>query len=265
MINNTQNIQEAEKEDVDLSSFELKDKLNDKFWNGGKLDILARRKLLTIARDFISKFEISDFQIDDVIMTGSLANYNWSEEYSDIDLHIVVDFRDINDDVDLVKAFFDAVKNKWNQDHERIKIYGYPVEVYVQDVNEKHTSSGVYSVLYDEWIIEPSLDKFKKQMDDVDDNDIQEVAASFMNEIEDLEERTEAVDQNTPYDELEGLMDDAYELRDRIKDVRNSDLGSTGTELSTGNLIFKTLRRNGYLERLRDVRRNLYDLIHSLE
>ena len=265
MINNTQNIQEAEKEDVDLSSFELKDKLNDKFWNGGKLDILARRKLLTIARDFISKFEISDFQIDDVIMTGSLANYNWSEEYSDIDLHIVVDFRDINDDVDLVKAFFDAVKNKWNQDHERIKIYGYPVEVYVQDVNEKHTSSGVYSVLYDEWIIEPALDKVKKQMDDVDDNDIQEVAASFMNEIEDLEERTEAVDQNTPYDELEGLMDDAYELRDRIKDVRNSDLGSTGTELSTGNLIFKTLRRNGYLERLRDVRRTLYDLIHSLE
>ena len=265
MSNNSQNIQEVEKEDVDLSSFELKDKLNDKFWKGGRLDILARRKLLTIARDFISKFEISDFKIDDVIMTGSLANYNWSEEYSDIDLHIVVDFREINDDVDLVKSFFDAVKNNWNQDHESIKIYGYPVEVYVQDVNEKHTSSGVYSVLYDKWIIEPSLDKFKKQMDDVDDNDIQEVAASFMNEIEDLEERTEAVDQNTPYDELEGLMDDAYELRDRIKDVRNSDLGSTGTELSTGNLIFKTLRRNGYLERLRDVRRNLYDLIHSLE
>ena len=147
MINNTQNIQEVEKEDVDLSSFELKDKLNDKLWNGGKLDILARRKMLTIARDFISKFEISDFQIDDVIMTGSLANYNWSEEYSDIDLHIVVDFREINDDVDLVKSFFDAVKNNWNQDHESIKIYGYPVEVYVQDVNEKHTSSGVYSVL----------------------------------------------------------------------------------------------------------------------
>ena len=102
MSNNSQNIQEVEKEDVDLSSFELKDKLNDKFWKGGRLDILARRKLLTIARDFISKFEISDFKIDDVIMTGSLANYNWSEEYSDIDINIVVDFREINDDVDLV-------------------------------------------------------------------------------------------------------------------------------------------------------------------
>lgn len=265
MIDNTQKIQEVEKEDVDLSSFELKDKLNDKFWNGGKLDILARRKMLTIARDFISKFEISDFQIDDVIMTGSLANYNWSEDYSDIDLHIVVDFKDINDDVDLVKAFFDAVKDKWNQDHERIKIYGYPVEVYVQDVHEKHTSSGVYSVLYDEWITEPSLDKFQKQMDDINDDDIQEIVASFMTEIDELEERSKSVDQSTSYDKLEGMMDDAYELRDRIKDVRKSDLGSTGTELSPGNLIFKTLRRNGYLEKLRDVRRNLYDLIHSLE
>jgi hypothetical protein len=176
-----------------------------------------------------------------------------------------MDFSKVDKRKDFVKKYFDSLKNLWNEEHGDLSIFGFPVEVYVQDVNEKHTSSGVYSVLYDEWITEPSLDKFQKQMDDIDDNDIQEVAASFMNEIEDLEERTKAADQNTPYDELEGLMDDAYELRDRIKDVRKSDLGSTGTELSTGNLIFKTLRRNGYLERLRDVRRNLYDLIHSLE
>ena len=221
--------------------------------------------MLTIARDFISKFEISDFQIDDVIMTGSLANYNWNEDYSDIDLHIVVDFNEINDDVDLVKAFFDAVKDKWNKEHENIKIYGYPVEVYVQDVHEKHTSSGVYSVLYDEWITEPSLDKFKKQMSDIDDDDIQGAASSFMNEIDDLEERIQSVSSETTIDEIEGMMDDASELRDRIRNVRKSDLGSTGTELSPGNLIFKTLRRNGYLEKLRYIRRDLYDLIHSLE
>lgn len=265
MIKRAQNIQEADKEDVDLSSFELKDNLNDKLWNGGKLDILARRKLLTIAKDFISKFDISDFQIDDVIMTGSLANYNWSEEYSDIDLHIVIDFRDINDNVELVKEFFDAVKDKWNKDHKNIKIYGYPVEVYVQDVNEKHTSSGVYSVLYDEWITEPSLDKFQKQMDDIDEDDIQEIASSLMTEIEDLEERLESVKDSNNYDEIEGLMDDAYELRDRIKNVRKSDLGVNRTELSPGNIIFKILRRNGYLEKLRDIRRTLYDLMRSLE
>jgi hypothetical protein len=86
------------KEDVDLSSFELKDKLNEKIWNGDKLNILVRRKLLSIAKDFISDFDIADFQIEDVIMTGSLANFNWDENYSDIDLHIVVDFNENSED-----------------------------------------------------------------------------------------------------------------------------------------------------------------------
>ena len=265
MYNYSQNIQEVDKEDVDLSSFALNDRLNSKFWNGGKLDMLARRKMLTIARDFIIKFEISDFGIDDVILTGSIANYNCSEKYSDIDLHIVIDFRDINDDVILVRKFFDAVRERWNSTHKKIKIYGYPVEIYVQDVNDEHVSSGVYSVLYDEWIIEPSLDKFQKQMDDINYDYVQEIASSLMNEIEDLEERTMDIDQNTSYDEIEGLMDDARELRDRIMNARRSDLGNTGTEISTGNIIFKVLRRNGYLERLRDIRRDLYDLMHSLE
>ena len=62
MINNTQNIQEVDKEDIDLSSFELKDKLNDKFWNGGKLDILARKKLLTIARAMIKRGYVTSIQ-----------------------------------------------------------------------------------------------------------------------------------------------------------------------------------------------------------
>ena len=74
-------IYETEKDDVDLSSFDLKDELNDRFWHDNKLDIRARRKLLTIARDFINEFELKDFPIYDVIMTGSLANYNWSEEH----------------------------------------------------------------------------------------------------------------------------------------------------------------------------------------
>ena len=102
-------------------------------------------------------------------------------------------------------------------------------------------------------------------MDEINYDYVQEIASSLMNEIEDLEERTMDIDQNTSYDEIEGLMDDARELRDRIMNARRSDLGNTGTEISTGNIIFKVLRRNGYLERLRDIRRDLYDLMHSLE
>ena len=121
---------------------------------------------MSIAKGLHIRFDIADFQIEDVIMT--LANFNWDENYSDIDLHIVVDFNDVNDDVELVKEFFDAVKKKWNDTHKGIRIYGFP-RLYVQDVNEKHTSTGVYSVLYDEWIVEPAIEKLKG---DVDEDDV---------------------------------------------------------------------------------------------
>ena len=48
--------------------------------------------------------------IEDLRLTGSLANYNWSE-YSDVDLHLVVDFEKIDEDIELVKAFFDSCQN----------------------------------------------------------------------------------------------------------------------------------------------------------
>ena len=51
---------------------------------------------------------------------------------------------------------------------------------------------------------------------------------------------------------------------DTIKAVRKSDLGSSGNEISAGNLIFKSLRRNGYIEKLRDVKTKIYDLMNSL-
>ena len=65
--------------------------------------------------------------IVDIRFTGSLANYNWSR-YSDIDLHIVVDFSKIDDDADLVKAYFDSERMRWNDRHD-IKINGFEVEI----------------------------------------------------------------------------------------------------------------------------------------
>ena len=98
---------------------------------------------MEIAQDFYNSLE-TDAELKDVTFTGSLANYNWSK-YSDVDLHLIVDYKDVNDDQDLVKDYFNAKKSIWNRNHD-IFIDGYEVEVYVQDNNEPHTSSGVYSV-----------------------------------------------------------------------------------------------------------------------
>ena len=96
-----------------------------------------RKNLLKIAEDFYSSLDV-DAEIYDVILTGSLSNYNYSR-YSDYDLHILIDFKDINDDVDLVKKFVDMSRKIWNEEHD-IKLKGFEVEVYIQEKNEEHTA-----------------------------------------------------------------------------------------------------------------------------
>ena len=46
-----------------------------------------------------------DFFIHDILLTGSLANYGWSK-YSDVDLHIVIDFDESNHNNKLLKRIF---------------------------------------------------------------------------------------------------------------------------------------------------------------
>ena len=49
----------------------------------------------------------------------------------------------------------DSKKDIWNDNHD-LKIHGFEIEAYGQNENAKHHSSGVYSVLNDEWVVEPS-------------------------------------------------------------------------------------------------------------
>ena len=139
---------------VDLTGFEMQDKLNPKVWDGDqKLRPEIRKNLLKITNDYIEGLEIENLDIEDVTFTGSLANYNWSQ-YSDVDLHILIDYNDIPVDESLVQDFLKSKSTAWNQNHD-IKIYGYDVELYVQDINEEHVSTGVYSILKNEWLITP--------------------------------------------------------------------------------------------------------------
>lgn len=90
-------------------------------------------------------------KLKDIYFIGSLASYNWSK-YSDIDLHLVLDFTEIANkhDLPLLKKYFTACKNEWNLAHPDLKVLGYEVEVYVQDINEPNAANGIYSVMNDE-------------------------------------------------------------------------------------------------------------------
>ena len=137
-----------------IKSFFSKDELNSKIWDENqKLRKEVREKLLQTANEFIDFIGVP-LLIEDVIFTGSLANYNWSE-YSDIDLHVVCDFIQFSDtELSLYEELFKVKKTIFNTNHD-IKIFGYEVELYVQNASEAHFSSGVYSVLYDEWDVKP--------------------------------------------------------------------------------------------------------------
>ena len=95
--------------------------LNESLWDeNDQLKPEVAKKLLQIAQQFMSKTQGADAEIKDITFTGSLANYNYSM-LSDIDLHILIDFKDLNDDTSLVKDYFNAVKALWNLLHN-IKI-----------------------------------------------------------------------------------------------------------------------------------------------
>jgi hypothetical protein len=237
-------IEYSDKDEKIVKSFQSKDSLSDQIFEmDGKRFTMRediRKRLLDISDDFIESLGI-EFFIHDIVLTGSLSNYNWSQ-YSDVDLHILIDFEDSKFNSDLLKEFFDAKKNVWNEKHD-IKIKGFDVEVYVQDVNEPHVSSGVYSILNNKWVVEP-----KKETPNIDERKILEKGEEFAKKIDRLSSIGEKDDALTQIDVL----------RKKIKEFRQSGL-EEGGEYSYENLTFKLLRRNGYIEKLLNLKSNLID------
>jgi hypothetical protein len=236
-----------------LSSFYVQDNLNPKIWDevdgqySMKSDI--RKKLLEIADEFINFLGVDIF-VQDVTMTGSLANYNWSE-FSDVDLHIMYDFRESGDKSELMKELFKIKKTLFNSTHN-ITVKGYDVELYVQDTTEQHISSGVFSVLYDEWINEPSQAEVV-----IDEKQLKTKVENWMEKIDNVMEEVED-------EELDDALFFIDNLKDKLKEYRNAGLEKTG-EYSYENLVFKFLRRSGYIQKLFDFTNELVDKRLSLE
>ncbi len=99
-----------ENDGFDREGFVIRDNLHPDFWDDdGKLKEHIRRRLITIAKDFFESIGLPNMNIKDVTFTGSLANYNWSR-FSDIDLHIIADFAEIDENEDLVREMFNGKK-----------------------------------------------------------------------------------------------------------------------------------------------------------
>ena len=238
----------ADPQFVDTSSIISKDNLPSGLWLRDKLhpDVLDAAE--RIANDFFNSLDLDNTQIKDIILTGSLATYNWSD-VSDFDLHILLDFNQLQNR-DLLEDYFKEKIRNWNRTH-KILIKGFEVELYVQDSNEPHVANGIYSLMENRWLKKPS-----KYRLNIDYDFVKEKAAKLMEEIDDAYD---------VYAEKDYLLaqETATAVMEKIKRYRKSGL-ETGGIYSVENLVFKVLRRNDYLKKLSSIKTLAYDAEMSL-
>ena len=226
-----------EPEAVDVSSIQYHDELNPLIWQeNGLLKEDVREVLLKNAKRFIEFSNLENLKFEDIILTGSMANYNYNED-SDLDIHIILDYNQISENEDFADEFLRMKKSIWN-DRYPIQIKGHDVEVYYQDADEVHHSTGTYSVMRNEWVTVPT-----KKIVDIDTSNIKAKAAQLMYEIDNLEDIKNS----------EQFLEKYNALKDKIKKMRQSGLEKEG-EFSTENLVFKILRNTGYLQKLVDLK-----------
>lgn len=240
---------EEDLEDFDKETLEAKADLSPEIWKQHRMKPEVRERLLAIALDFFKGLKLDDVPVLDIVLTGSLANYNWSK-YSDIDLHISINFSKVDENVELVRQLVNAKKSLWNKAH-KILIKGYEVEVYVEDQADQHFSSGVYSLVRDDWLLMPS-----QQSHEIDWDSIAIKAEALIAEIDALED----LYHRARYDEV---VDGTEVLKEKIIKFRKSGL-ELGGEYSIENLVFKVLRRTDQIGKLIKLRTHAYDKASSM-
>lgn len=225
-----------ESADYVKGNIDYHDTLSTIAWQNNSLRKEVRARLLEIAKVFVEFLDIPEFEISDIVLTGSMANYNYTQ-HSDFDLHIITDYENIQCE-DLAEALYQAKKHIWNTAHD-ITIHGHEVEMYIEDIKTPPVSAGVFSVLSNKWLKEPTLEN-----PDIDTDAVN-------NKVRDL------VDQI--YRAL-ATADDAQDIRrliDKLRKMRRSAL-DIGGEFSVENLAYKILRNEGYLQ-------HIYDTLVSIQ
>jgi predicted nucleotidyltransferase len=220
------------------TAVQFHDELNPKIFQGNTMRPEIREGLLKIAQHF-EEFIGVKLNIVDITVSGSNAAFSYTEQ-SDLDLHLVVEVPDEPEYAELL----DAKKNVYNAKHD-IKVKGIDVELYAQPAEQKHYSLGIYSVMNDSWVSEPT-----QQQADINENDVHDKYKNYRDRI-----RVVLKDND---------LDTAEEMWNDVSRMRKAGLASNG-EFSTENVVFKMLRGQGWLEKLKMHIANLQDQELSIE
>tara|TARA_R110000772_G_scaffold218247_1_gene328852 strand:- start:259 stop:1524 length:1266 start_codon:yes stop_codon:yes gene_type:complete len=218
-----------------LQEYETQSTLNPKLWKGNSLKTGLSEKFLRIANEFYNFLDIhEDIEILDVLLIGSNANYNWTDS-SDIDLHVVIDYQLVGDNLHLVKNYMMAKKSIWGHNYP-LKYKGMDIELYAQDQNDKlHSSVGRYSLMNGKWLTKPN-----SSIISIDDEIIDSKSAPLEYEIKELSEKDPQLEYKIKH------------IIERLYKMRRTGLEAEG-EYSIENLAFKKLRSRGLLDLLKQM------------
>ena len=195
-----------------------------------------RHKLLEIAEAFKAYLAEDGLNIDviDIRVVGSNAGYDYNDT-SDLDLHLVADLDNICCDSSIVQVALNAEKQRFNSSFD-ISVKGIPVELYVEDVKSGVNSNGIYSLIRDSWIRYPEIESPIPAEQEAEVINKTNQWISLINK---------ALSRNNE-NELQHIINRLYLMR-------KDGLDSVGPK-SCGNLIFKNIRKQGYLDRLKQSR-----------
>lgn len=203
--------------------------LNPKLWKDNKLKEDVKEAVINIVKEFTENLLVP-IDILDIRLVGSNASYNYNK-HSDLDIHIVTNFDNVGEPTEVVQALYSAERSNFNRTHD-ITIKGIDIELYVEDVNVSCLSNGIYSVSGDEWVKEPKKEEVKTK-------DVSKDKA-----VTDLKAEIEEVIKSEDSEKIQGCINQLYLLR--------KDSISTEGEYGYGNLVFKEIRNQGLLDKLKE-------------
>jgi hypothetical protein len=221
--------------------------LNPQFWLDNHLKSNIRKNLLNLSKFYFKQLDL-DVELKDIIFTGSLANYNYTN-LSDIDLHLVIDYKELTDDVDFAKEFFGDKRAIW-ADSNDIKINGYPVEIYVQDVSQLDDKGmgAMYSLLKNKWIKKP-----KYNLPEVDKHLITQKVNKYLDIFNKISMMKDTIKK----------VDSYNKVFEKIRDNRRKSTKEEG-EFSVDNLVFKVLRNKKVFDIVRNNKKEIVNNVFSI-
>ena len=186
------------------------------------------------------------FNLKDIILVGSNVSYNYTKD-SDLDIHIIADSNGLECPDDLYPLLYSAYRSIFNKNYD-ITIKGIPAEIYVEIDKPAGISNGVYS-LKDGWIKKPE----PKSIPNLDKEAFDKLFKEWEEKYNQLLSRIN-----------EDLSDDIYNFIEDLYDLRKESIAKEG-EYGLGNLVFKEFRNRGYLDNLKELRKQEKSKELSLE